>query len=177
MWFRKSCSGTFLKGLKETKKDAMTAFIQTDGFPKTSLECHRYTSLPGKLIRPLCILQIISLFRGARSSVVGWDTMLQAGKSRVRVKMRTIIFFFNLPNPSCRTRPDTEISTRDRKKCFCIEERGRRVRVTTSRPSVSRLSTQCGILNISHPYRVPRPVTGIDLFFLFFLTLKHKVSH
>jgi hypothetical protein len=31
---------------------------------------------------------------------------------------------------------------------------------------VSRLSTQCGILNISRPYRPPRPITGIALCFL-----------
>jgi hypothetical protein len=34
-------------------------------------------------------------------------------------------------------------------------------------PSVSRLSRQCGILNISKPYRLPRPVTGIALLFYF----------
>jgi hypothetical protein len=45
--------------------------------------------------------------------------MLQAGRSRVRVPMRSLIFFFNLPNPSSRnmtlgsTQPLTEMSTRN----------------------------------------------------------------
>jgi hypothetical protein len=53
---------------------------------------------------------------GARGSVVGWGTMLQAGKSRVRVLMRSL--FFNSPDPSSRimilglTRPLREMSTR-----------------------------------------------------------------
>jgi hypothetical protein len=39
----------------------------------------------------------------------------------------------------------------------------KRVRPTISPPSVSQLSRQCGILNISKPCRPPRPVTGIAL--------------
>jgi hypothetical protein len=52
---------------------------------------------------------------GARGIVVGRGTMPQAGRSRVRVPMR----FFNLPNPSRRTKvlgwtqPLTEMSTRN----------------------------------------------------------------
>jgi hypothetical protein len=45
--------------------------------------------------------------------------MLQDGRSRVRVPMRLLDFFFNLPNPSRRTmalgstQPLSEISTRN----------------------------------------------------------------
>jgi hypothetical protein len=41
-------------------------------------------------------------------------------------------------------------------------------------PSVSRLSTKSGIINISHPYTLPRPVTGITI--LFFSFNLHNVS-
>jgi hypothetical protein len=39
------------------------------------------------------------------------------------------------------------------------------VGLTTLPPSMSRLSRQCGILNISQLYRPPRPVMGMFYFY------------
>jgi hypothetical protein len=55
---------------------------------------------------------------GTRGRVVGWGSMLQAGRSRVRFPMRSLDFFI-WPNPSSRTmalgstQPLTEMSTRN----------------------------------------------------------------
>jgi hypothetical protein len=46
------------------------------------------------------------------------------------------------------------------------------VRLTTSPQSVSRLSTECGLLDILKPHGPPRPSTGLAL--LYFLLLIRK---
>jgi hypothetical protein len=64
------------------------------------------------------------------------------------------------------------MSTRSRKIMFREGggvKRGRCLGLTTLPPCVSRLSRQCGILNISQPCRPPWPVTGTVLIF------KHEV--
>jgi hypothetical protein len=91
------------------------------------------------------------MHHGARGSVVGLGTTLQAGRSPVRVPDE--VNFFNLSNPSSRTmalgstQPLTEISTR---KIPGVKS-DRRVGLTTLPPSVSRMSENAGASTSRNP--------------------------
>jgi hypothetical protein len=90
------------------------------------------------------------ILRGARGSIVGWSSMLHAGRSRGLVPIRWIFQFTSSFQPHCGPGVDSANNRNEYQESFWGVKGDQRVVLTTLPPSVSRLCRQNVTASTSH---------------------------